>query len=112
MGSWWRMSSAAVTRRALAPLAIVTAAAFLFALLLILVRLQWGAARVRRSRAAAGLNSLVAGHAAAVSVIKAVTWLGSSGVLWTLTGTGRRRAGDPAPLAARDLPAGRRRRAR
>ncbi len=87
MGSWARMSSAAVTRRTLAPLAIVTAAAFLFAFLLILVRLQWGPLEAADHRAAAGLNSLVAGHAAAVSVVKAVTWLGSSGVLWTVTGT-------------------------
>src|SRR6202044_965751 len=36
--------------------------------------------------AAARLNSLVAGHPAVVSVVKAVTWLGSGGVLWTLTG--------------------------
>jgi undecaprenyl-diphosphatase len=87
VGSWARMSSAVVTRRALAPLAIVTAAAFLFALLLILVRLQWGPLEAADHRAAAGLNGLVAGHAAAVSVVKAVTWLGSSGVLWTVTGT-------------------------
>jgi undecaprenyl-diphosphatase len=87
MGSWARMSSAAATRRPLAPLAIVTAAAFLFAFLLILVRLQWGPLEAADHRAAAGLNSLVAGHAAAVSVVKAVTWLGSSGVLWTVTGT-------------------------
>ncbi len=80
------MSSAAVTRRPLAPLAIVTAAAFLFAFLLILVRLQWGPLEAADHRAAAALNSLVAGHAAAVSVVKAVTWLGSNGVLWTVTG--------------------------
>ena len=86
MGSWARMSSAAVTRRALAPLAIVTAAALLFAFLLILVRLQWGPLEAADHRAATGLNSLVARHAAAVSVVKAVTWLGSSGVLWTVTG--------------------------
>src|SRR5262249_30670007 len=36
--------------------------------------------------AAAWLNSLVSGNAAAVSVIKAVTWLGSAGALWTVTG--------------------------
>jgi undecaprenyl-diphosphatase len=87
MGSWARMSTAAATRRTLAPLAIVTAAAFLFALLLILVRLQWAPLESVDHRAAAGLNSIVAGHAAAVSVVKAVTWLGSSGVLWTVTGT-------------------------
>src|SRR5712664_4151197 len=87
MGSRAAMSAAAATRRTLAPLAIVTAAAFLFALLLVLVRLQWAPLESADHRAAAGLNSLVAGHAAAVSIVKAVTWLGSSGVLWTLTGT-------------------------
>jgi undecaprenyl-diphosphatase len=73
-------------RRTLAPLAVVTAAAFVFALLLLLVRLQWAPLESADHRAAAGLNSLVASHAAVVSVIKAVTWLGSSGVLWTLIG--------------------------
>jgi undecaprenyl-diphosphatase len=87
MGSWAPMSTAAVTRRTLAPLAIVTVAAFLFALLLILVRLQWAPLESVDHRAAAGLNSLVAGHAAVVGVLKTVTWLGSSGVLWTVTGT-------------------------
>src|ERR1700683_1460009 len=80
------MSVAAATRRTLAPLAIVTAAAFLFALLLLLVRLQWAPLESIDHHGAAGLNSLVAGHPAVVSVVKAVTWLGSSGVLWALTG--------------------------
>src|SRR6202035_2752223 len=74
-------------RHKLAPLVVVTATAFLFALLLILVRLQWAPLESADQRAAAGLNSLVAGHAAVVSVVKTVTWLGSSGVLWTVTGT-------------------------
>jgi undecaprenyl-diphosphatase len=87
MGSWAPMSTAAATRRTLAPLAIVTVAAFLFALLLILVRLQWAPLESVDHHAAAGLNRLVAGDAAVVGVIKAVTWLGSSGVLWTVTGT-------------------------
>jgi undecaprenyl-diphosphatase len=73
-------------RRTLAPLAVVTAAAFLFALLLVLVRAQWAPLESADHSAAARLNSLVAGHAAVVSVVKAVTWLGSSGVLWTLIG--------------------------
>ncbi len=34
-----------------------------------------------------GIGSASAAHAAVVSGVKAVTWLGSSGVLWTLTGT-------------------------
>ena len=73
-------------RRPLAPLAVVTAAAFLFALLLVLVRLQWAPLESADHGAAARLNSLVAGHAMVVSVVKAVTWLGSGGVLWTLIG--------------------------
>jgi len=81
------MSSAAAARRPLAPLVIVTAAAFLFALLLILVRLRWVPLESVYHHAATGLNSLVTGHAAIVSVIKAITWLGSNGVLWTVTGT-------------------------
>src|ERR1700745_1542527 len=81
------MPFAAATPRPLAPLAVVAAAAFVFALLLLLVRLQWAPLESVDHRAAAWLNSLVAGHAAVVSVVKAVTWLGSRGVLWTLTGT-------------------------
>ena len=80
------MSVAVATRRTLVPLAIVTAAALLFALLLLLVRLQWAPLESVDHRAAAWLNSLVAGHAAVVSLVKAVTWLGSAGVLWTLVG--------------------------
>src|SRR5215467_9536829 len=69
------MSRPAATRRSLAPLAIVTAAAFLLALL-----------ESADHGAAARLNSLVAGHSTIVSIVKAVTWLGSGGVLWTLIG--------------------------
>jgi undecaprenyl-diphosphatase len=79
------MSAAA--RRSLAPLAVVTLAAFLFAVLLILVRLQWAPLESVDHGAAARLNSLVAGHRTVVLIIERVTWLGSSGVLWTLTGT-------------------------
>jgi undecaprenyl-diphosphatase len=75
----------AAPRRILTPLALVTAAAFVFALLLVLVRLQWAPLESADHTAAARLNSLVAGHPV-VSVIKAVTWLGSGGVLWTLIG--------------------------
>ena len=84
MGSKRAMPIAA--RRTLAPLAVVTAAAFVFALLLVLVRLQWSPLESADHGAAARLNSLVAGHAAVVSIVKAVTWLGSGGVLWTLIG--------------------------
>ncbi|HEX6526315.1 MAG TPA: phosphatase PAP2 family protein [Streptosporangiaceae bacterium] len=80
------MSVPAVTRRTLAPLVVVTAAALLFALLLLLVRLQWAPLESADHGAAARLNSLVAGDSVAVSIVKAVTWLGSGGVLWTLIG--------------------------
>ena len=76
----------AVARRTPAPLAAVTAAAFVFALLLVLVRLNWAPLESVDHSAAAWLNGLVAGHSAVVSVIKAVTWLGSNGVLWALIG--------------------------
>src|ERR1700756_4437817 len=102
----------AVARRTLAPLVVVTAAAFVFVLLLVLVRVRWAPLESADHSAAARLNSLVAGHAAVVSVVKAVTWLGSSGVLWTVTGVAaavlaiRRRGRVP-----RFPPGGRRRRA-
>src|SRR5215472_11598576 len=80
------MSVPAATRHTLAPLAIVPAAALLFALLLLLVRLQWAPLESADHGAASRLNSLIAGHSAVVSIVKAITWLGSSGVLWTLTG--------------------------
>ena len=80
------MSVPATTRRGLAPLAVVTVAALLFAFLLLLVRLQWAPLESADRGAANWLNNLVAAHSVAVSIVKAVTWLGSSGVLWTLTG--------------------------
>src|SRR5438874_9572909 len=70
----------------LAPLIAVTAAALVFAVLLILVRLQWAPLESVDHGAAAHLNSLVAGHAALVKVVKAVTYLGSTGVLWVVIG--------------------------
>jgi undecaprenyl-diphosphatase len=81
------MPAGAATRRSLAPLAAVTAAALVFALLLLLVRLQWAPLESVDHHAATWLNGLVAGHPAVVRIIKAVTWLGSGGVLWALTGT-------------------------
>jgi len=80
------MSVPPATRRTLVPLVIVTAAALLFTLLLLLVRLRWAPLESADHGAATGLNSLIAGHPMAVSIVKAVTWLGSGGVLWTLTG--------------------------
>ena len=73
-------------RRELAPLITVTAAALAFVILVILVRLQWAPLESADHGAAARLNSLIAGHPALVSVVKAVTWLGSTGVLWVVIG--------------------------
>lgn len=74
------------SRRELTPLIVVTAAALAFAILLVLVRLQWAPLESADHGAAAHLNNLIAGHAAVVTVVKAVTWLGSDGVLWTVIG--------------------------
>src|ERR1700722_20535170 len=86
VGSRGAMLVQATTRRTLAPLAIVTAAAFLFALLLLLVRLRWAPLESADHGTATWLNGLVAGHSVVVGIVKAVTWLGSGGVLWTVTG--------------------------
>lgn len=65
---------------------MVTAAALLFTLLLLLVRLQWAPLESADHNIAARLNSLISAHPVAVSIVKAITWLGSDGVLWTLIG--------------------------
>jgi undecaprenyl-diphosphatase len=70
----------------LTPLVAVTAAGLVFTVLLVLVRLQWRPLESIDHGAAARINGLVAGHAALVSVVKAVTFLGSDGVLWTIIG--------------------------
>src|SRR5947209_39623 len=75
-------------RRALAPLAAVTIAAAVFAVLLVLVRLRWAPLESLDHGAAARINDLVAGNGALVTVVKAVTWLGSDGVLWAVVGGG------------------------
>src|SRR5262249_25840505 len=82
------MSSRALGRRrsGLAPLAAVTAAALTFAVLLVLVRLRWPPLESADHGAAAGVSGLIAGNATLVTMVKAITWLGSDGVLWTVTG--------------------------
>ena len=70
----------------LAPLVTVTVAAMVFTILLIGVRLQWTPLESADHDAAASINALIAGNATLVSVVKAVTWLGSDGVLWTVIG--------------------------
>src|SRR2546421_5828247 len=79
------MSSRALSRRrrSLSPLAAVTAVALVFAVLLVLVRLQWPPLESADHGAAVGINGLIAGDAPLVTAVKAVTWLGSRGVLWT-----------------------------
>jgi undecaprenyl-diphosphatase len=72
--------------RRLAPLIAVTVATLVFTVLLIGVRLRWSPLEAADHDAAARLNSLVAGHPALLAVIKAITWLGSNGVLWTVLG--------------------------
>jgi undecaprenyl-diphosphatase len=72
--------------RSLAPLIMVTAAALIFAILLVLVRLQWPPLESADHGAASWLNGLISGHAPLVTAVKAVTWLGSDGVLWTVVG--------------------------
>ncbi len=70
----------------LTPLLAVTAAALAFAVLLILVRLQWAPLEAADHGAAAHINNLIAGDTTLLTVVKAVTWLGSDGVLWTVIG--------------------------
>jgi undecaprenyl-diphosphatase len=71
-------------RRGTGPLTAVTAAAVVFTILLVLVRLQWPPLESADHVTAVDLNSLIAGNAAVVAAVKAVTWLGSGGVLWTV----------------------------
>jgi membrane-associated phospholipid phosphatase len=73
-------------KRSQAELIAVSVGTLVFTVLLIAVRLRWGPLEAADHDAAARLNGLVAGHPALVAVIKAVTWLGSDGVLWTVLG--------------------------
>ena len=73
-------------RRSLALLIALPLAALVFAVLLILVRLRWPPLESADHGAAAGINGLIAGDAPLVTAVKAVTWLGSDGVLWTVVG--------------------------
>ncbi len=79
------MSDPPAPRRQTQLIAVIVAT-FVFAVLLIAVRLRWGPLEAADHAAAARLNSLIAGHPALVTVIKAITWLGSNGVLWTVLG--------------------------
>jgi undecaprenyl-diphosphatase len=85
-GSSGFMSTRALDRqrRSLALLIALPLAALVFAVLLILVRLRWPPLESADHGAAAGINGLIAGDAPLVTAVKAVTWLGSDGVLWTV----------------------------
>jgi undecaprenyl-diphosphatase len=72
------------SRRSLAPVTAVIAAAAVFTILLVLVRLQWPPLESADHLSAARINSLIAGQSALVTAVKAVTWLGSDGVLWAV----------------------------
>ena len=88
LGSLGFMSSRTLGRRqrSLVPLATVTVAALIFAVLLVLVRLRWAPLESADHGAASRINGLIAGNATLVAVVKAVTWLGSDGVLWVVIG--------------------------
>jgi undecaprenyl-diphosphatase len=73
-------------RRRLAALTAVTVAAAVFTLLLIFVRLRWAPMESADRSTAVDLNKLLAGHAAVVSALKAVTLLGSTAVLCIVVG--------------------------
>ena len=60
---------------------IVTVAALIFAILLVLVRLQWHPLESADHTAAADINSLIAGQHTLVTIVKYVTMLGSTIVL-------------------------------
>src|SRR5580658_8065467 len=78
--------SARRQRRTLAPLITVTVAALVFAVLLVLVRLQWRPLETVDHGAAADINRAIAGDRTLVTVVKAVTMLGSTAVLCGVIG--------------------------
>ena len=73
------MSASALSspRRRLTALAAVSVSATVFAVLLILVRLHWPPLESVDHGAAASANRLIAGDHPLITVVKAVTWLGS-----------------------------------
>ncbi len=70
--------------RRLAPLLGVSLSALVFAVLLVLVRLRWAPLERVDRGVANRLNAWISGDSPLVTVVKAVTWLGSTGVLWTV----------------------------
>jgi undecaprenyl-diphosphatase len=82
------MSTSGLSRpnRRLVSLAAVSLAALVFATLLILVRLRWSPLESVDHSAAAGGNRLIAGDRTLITVVKAVTWLGSDVALAVVIG--------------------------
>jgi membrane-associated phospholipid phosphatase len=76
------------TERAVAGLIAVAAAGTGFAMLLLLVRLNWEPLEHLDHGAAAGLNRLVAGHDPVVTVLRAITTMGGHTILWWLVTVG------------------------
>lgn len=83
MGSLRLMSPRTLERqdRSLTPLTTVTAAALVFTILLVLVRLRWHPLESVDHSAAARIDNLVAGQHMAVTVVTVITMLGSTVVL-------------------------------
>jgi undecaprenyl-diphosphatase len=77
-----------VPRSRLFPLIAVTVSTFVFTVLLILVRTQWSPLESVDHSLATALNNLVADRPTALSVLRAITWMGSNTVLWTLVVAG------------------------
>lgn len=75
-------------RARLLPLIAVTASAFLFAILLVLVRAQWSPLESVDHSVASDLNGAVADQPMVLRVLRAVTWMGSGGALWALVVAG------------------------
>src|SRR5262245_839614 len=80
-GNHPRQALRARLRGGLTPLAMVTGAAIIFTVLLVLVRLRWQPLEAVDHGAASRLNNLISGHPALVTAIRDFTLLGSTLVL-------------------------------
>jgi undecaprenyl-diphosphatase len=85
-GSRRRHLIAARPPGSLTPLALVTTAAIVFTVLLVLVRLHWQPLEAVDHGAADRLNNLISGHPVALTVIRGITLLGSTLVLSLVIG--------------------------
>jgi undecaprenyl-diphosphatase len=85
-GTRRRHAIAARAPRSLTPLALVTIAAIVFTVLLVLVRLRWQPLEAVDRGAADRLNNLISGHPVVLIVIRDITLLGSTLVLSVVIG--------------------------